>query len=136
MKMMQIEGDWVGGKRRSRVPRREMSCAAAWPQRLKPRWSKVVTQGCVPPIFPPEHRVLLFAPEFGGAQSFDMDLWTYLEPEDTVDISVAGELFFFFKKKKIYWVLMDCLRCAGRAGPTSAPWPKRSCTRCWPSGMA
>lgn len=95
MKMMQIEGDWVGGKRRSRVPRREMSCAAAWPQRLKPRWSKVVTQGCVPPIFPPEHRVLLFAPEFGGAQSFDMDLWTYLEPEDTVDISVAGELFFF-----------------------------------------
>lgn len=76
-RMMQIEGEWVGGLRpKSRVTRREMIC-------------DVITQIHVPPIFPPEHRVLLFAPEFGTDQSFDVDLWTYLEPEDAVDLSVV-----------------------------------------------
>jgi len=75
--MMQIEGEWVGGLRpKSRVTRREMIC-------------DVITQIHVPPIFPPEHRVLLFAPEFGTDQSFDVDLWTYLEPDDAVDLSVV-----------------------------------------------
>ncbi|CAK9115688.1 unnamed protein product [Durusdinium trenchii] len=76
-RMMQIEGHWVGGLRPpARVLRREINCP-------------VVTQVCVPPIFPPEHRVLLFAPEFGTDQSFDVDLWSYLEPEDCVDLSVV-----------------------------------------------
>ena len=71
--------------------------------------TKVVTQVHVPPIFPPEHRVLLFAPEFGTDRSFDVaarlqtwwtwnlskrllraeELWSYLEPEDQVDLSVV-----------------------------------------------
>lgn len=76
-RMMQIEGSWVGGLRPSaRVARRETTC-------------EVITQIHVPPIFPPEHRVLLFSPEFGTDQSFDVDLWTYLEPEDQVDLSVV-----------------------------------------------
>ena len=33
VKMMQIEGEWVGGQRRKRVARREMSNAAGRPQR-------------------------------------------------------------------------------------------------------
>lgn len=41
---------------------------------------EVVTQVCVPPIFPPEHRVLLFAPEFGTDQSFDVATWKQGEP--------------------------------------------------------
>ncbi|CAJ1341995.1 unnamed protein product [Effrenium voratum] len=76
-RMIQAEGEWVGGARQpSRAVRREMSC-------------EVVTQVHVPPIFPPEHRVLLFAPEFGTDRSFDVELWSYLEPEDQVDLSVV-----------------------------------------------
>ena len=40
--------------------------------------AEVITQIHVPPIFPPEHRVLLFAPEFGTDQSFDVASWWHV----------------------------------------------------------
>mmetsp|Transcript_63354 Transcript_63354/g.162980 ORF Transcript_63354/g.162980 Transcript_63354/m.162980 type:complete len:848 (-) Transcript_63354:130-2673(-) len=75
--MQEAEGAWVGADVKHPVwTRGEAPC-------------DVIEQVQVPPEFPAEHRVLLFTPEFGSHTSFDMDSWSFLEPEDKVDIWVC-----------------------------------------------
>jgi len=75
--MRQVEGKWIGDERPT--PKDTRGKAP----------SEVLTQIHATPIFPSEHRVVLFAPEFGGDKSFDVETWSYLEPEDQVDIWVV-----------------------------------------------
>lgn len=75
-RMRQIEGPWIGDDKP--LPKDTRGNAAC----------EVLTQIQVPPNFPPEHRVLLFTPEFGNDKSFDVDTWSYLEPENEVDLWV------------------------------------------------
>lgn len=79
-RMVKVEGDWVGGSRPDILPtearRHGIDC-------------QVISQINCCPHFPPEHRVLLFAPEFGSDRSFDVDMWSFIEPDDQVDLAVV-----------------------------------------------
>jgi thioredoxin reductase len=74
--MRKEEGPWIGDENeRVEYTRGEAPC-------------DIITQVQIPPEFPVEHRMLLFTPEFGSDKSFDMESWSYIEPEDKVDIWV------------------------------------------------
>ncbi|CAE7287203.1 Mcat [Symbiodinium sp. CCMP2592] len=83
-RMIKVEGDWVGGSRPDILPtearRHGIDC-------------QVISQLNCCPHFPPEHRVLLFAPEFGSDRSFDVDMWSFIEPDDQVDLAVVLGLY-------------------------------------------
>ncbi|CAE7511799.1 Mcat [Symbiodinium pilosum] len=79
-RMIKVEGDWVGGSRPD---------ISALEARRPGVDCEVISPLNCPPHFPPEHRVLLFAPEFGSDRSFDMDMWSFIEPDDQVDLSVV-----------------------------------------------
>jgi len=75
--MQRIEGTWISDRLISKENTRgDAAC-------------DIIAQVYVPAEFPPEHRVLLFTPEFGNDASFDMESWSFLEPEGKVDMWVV-----------------------------------------------
>eukprot|EP00930_Biecheleria_cincta_P034003 TRINITY_DN23534_c0_g1_i1.p1 TRINITY_DN23534_c0_g1~~TRINITY_DN23534_c0_g1_i1.p1 ORF type:complete len:1175 (+),score=200.14 TRINITY_DN23534_c0_g1_i1:265-3525(+) len=77
--MREAEGEWVGGAS-TKFQTRDLRRDLPFP---------VISHARMTPIFPAHHRLILFAPEFGSDKSFDADSWSYLEPEDHVDLYVV-----------------------------------------------
>jgi len=75
--MRKTDGPWCGDE----VPK--------IPNTRSEALSDVVTQVVCPQEYPPDWRVILFTPEFGEHRCFLLDNWSYLEPEDKVDVWVV-----------------------------------------------
>jgi thioredoxin reductase len=75
--MMKVEGKWKGWAGERKNTRGEIV-------------GEKIKQVIIPQEFPPDYRVILFTPEFGNDRSFDTENWSYLEPENKVDVWVIS----------------------------------------------